>query len=72
MEEQAIVIYAGTRGYLDGVPVGDVGRYEAELLTHVRSSQASLLTKIREEAALTDDIENEIKSVLDSFTEKFA
>ncbi len=72
MEEQAVVIYAGTRGYLDGVAVSDVGRYEAELLTHIRSQHTSLLTKIREEAALTDAIEDEIKSVLEGFTEKFA
>ena len=72
MEEQAVVIYAGTRGYLDGVAVSDVGRYEAELLTHIRAQHTGLLTKIREEAALTDGIEDEIKSVLEAFTEKFA
>ena len=72
MEEQAVVIYAGTRGYLDNIDVADVGRYEAELLTHIRSQQSALLTKIREEAALTDDIENSIKAVLDEFTKSFA
>src|SRR5688572_7965804 len=32
MEEQVVSVYAGTRGYLDNVAVGDIGRFEAELL----------------------------------------
>ncbi|MEL7480470.1 MAG: F0F1 ATP synthase subunit alpha [Pseudomonadota bacterium] len=72
MEEQVIVIYAGTRGYLDEVAIDDVTRFEKELLMHLRSSRESLLTKIRTEKTLTDEIEGEIKSVLDEFTSKFA
>jgi F-type H+-transporting ATPase subunit alpha len=72
MEEQVIVIYAGTRGYLDKVDLKDVTRYEQELLAHVRGANKPLLDKIREEKALTDDIEAEIKKALDDFTSKFA
>ena len=72
MEEQVIVIYAGTRGYLDGVPINDVVRYEAELLKHVRGQKKELLAKIREEAALTEEIESGIKDTLDAFTKNFA
>ena len=72
MEEQVIVIYAGTRGYLDKVELKDVTRYEKELLAHVRGAKTDLLKKIRDEKALTDDIEAEIKKTLDDFTSKFA
>ncbi|HBQ47460.1 MAG TPA: F0F1 ATP synthase subunit alpha, partial [Hyphomonas atlantica] len=72
MEEQVIVIYAGTRGYLDKVDLKEVTRYEKELLAHIRGAKADLLKKIREEKALTDDIEAEIKKTLDDFTAKFA
>ena len=72
MEEQVIVIYAGTRGYLDGVPTDQVTRYEAELLTHIRGQKKDLLAKIRDEAKMTDEIEAGIKDTLDAFTEKFA
>ncbi|MEL7129033.1 MAG: F0F1 ATP synthase subunit alpha [Pseudomonadota bacterium] len=72
MEEQVVVIYAGTRGYLDGIDLDQVTRYERELLATLRSSHADLLTKIRTEKALTDDVEGGIKSVLDDFTGKFA
>ena len=72
MEEQVIVIYAGTRGYLDKVELRDVTRYEKELLAHVRGTKANLLKKIREEKAVSDDSEAEIKKTLDDFTSKFA
>ncbi|MEP0315869.1 MAG: F0F1 ATP synthase subunit alpha [Hyphomonas sp.] len=72
MEEQVVVIYAGTRGYLDKVDLKEVTRYEKELLAHIRGAKADLLKKIREEKALTDDIEAEIKKTLDDFTAKFA
>ena len=38
--EQVVVIYAGTHGYLDKLPVTDVGRFERGLLAHLRTSEA--------------------------------
>jgi len=67
-----VVIYAGTRGYLDGIELSDVTRYERELLASLRSSHGDLLTKIRDEKTLSEDIEAGIKSVLEDFTGKFA
>ncbi len=72
MEEQVVVIYAGTRGYLDKIALKDVTRYERELLAHLRSAKKDLLAKLREEKALTDAIEADIRSTLDAFTSKFA
>jgi F-type H+-transporting ATPase subunit alpha len=71
-EEQVVVIYAGTKGHLDAVPVGDVRRFEAELLDHVRHHEEGLLKEIRDTKDLSDDAEerlaNAIKAVLDQFT----
>ena len=72
MEEQVVVIYAGTRGYLDGVELSAVTRYERDLLASLRSNNADLLAKIRDEKKLSEDIEAGIKSVLEDFTSKFA
>ena len=70
-EEQAMVIYAGTRGYLDSVPVADVTRYEKELLSYLHSSKADLLAKIRKEKALTDEIQEMMDATLTEFTKNF-
>ena len=72
VEEQVCVIYAGTRGYLDSVPVKAVQKYEAELLAHLRADQSGLLNDIATGKKLTDEIENTLKSVLDTFTKNFA
>ena len=72
MEEQVVVIYAGTRGYLDGVELSAVTRYERDLLASLRSNNADLLAKIRDEKKLSEDIEAGIKAVLEDFTSKFA
>jgi F-type H+-transporting ATPase subunit alpha len=71
-EEQVVVIFAGTRGYLDGVPVNQVSAYEAELLTELRSAGASILAAIKEKKALNDDIEAQICAFLDGFTKGYS
>ncbi|HYD72483.1 MAG TPA: F0F1 ATP synthase subunit alpha, partial [Candidatus Binatia bacterium] len=48
VEEQIALIYAGTRGYLDKVPVDGVQRYEKELVAWLRAKKADILSAIRE------------------------
>ncbi|MEI6281180.1 MAG: F0F1 ATP synthase subunit alpha [Alphaproteobacteria bacterium] len=72
VEEQVCVIYAGTRGYLDRVPVNAVGRYEAGLLGLLRGKQKALLTAIRTKKALDDKLEGELKALLETYTAAFA
>jgi F-type H+/Na+-transporting ATPase subunit alpha len=69
VEEQVVAIYAGTKGWLDTVPVEDVTRFEAELLTDLRAKHAELLKEIRDTLALpdTDKLDAALKSFLDSF-----
>src|SRR5260221_4445811 len=72
VEEQVCVLYAGTRGYLDPIALGDVGRFEAELLTRLRGQHADLLDAIRTGKALNDELEAQLKSALDAFAATFA
>ncbi|MDP3490168.1 MAG: F0F1 ATP synthase subunit alpha, partial [Phenylobacterium sp.] len=71
VEEQVCVIYAGTRGYLDGIAVADVSRYEAELLSFLHGKHQDLLDGIRIKKDLKD-LEADLKSALDAFTKTFA
>ena len=72
VEEQVVSIYAGTRGYLDGIAVSDVGRFESELLARVHANHASLLDGIRTKKALTPELEAELKDILAAFAKTFA
>ncbi len=59
VEEQVVSIFAGTKGFLDDIPVSDVRRFETELLGYMRSRHASLLADLRSSAvpdALTDAV----------------
>jgi F-type H+-transporting ATPase subunit alpha len=72
MEEQVVSVYAGTRGYLDGIAVSDIGRFESELLARIKSSNPGLLEGIRTKKDLTAELETELKGVLEAFTKTFA
>ena len=54
VEEQVVSIFAGTNGYLDDIPVGDVRRFEAELLEAFRTRYRDLLDHIANEKSLPD------------------
>ncbi|MEL7048304.1 MAG: F0F1 ATP synthase subunit alpha [Pseudomonadota bacterium] len=70
--EQVIVIFAGTRGYLDDLPVSAVGPFEEKLLTMLRGEHASILEAIRAEKKLSDDSEKALVDVLDTFAKSFS
>jgi F-type H+-transporting ATPase subunit alpha len=72
VEEQVISIFLGTEGHLDSVPVEDVGRFEAELLDHVRASEGDILTQIRETGKLGDELSEKLVNVINQFKKGFA
>src|SRR4249920_3689915 len=69
VEEQVVVVFAGTKGYLDRLPVSEVKRFESELLDHMRSTQGALLSGMRNDAKA--DIPNELGDVIAEFMERF-
>ncbi len=72
VEEQVVVIYAGTRGYLDTVEVAKIARYQDELLAHMKSAHAAVLADIRTTKALSADTEGKLKAALEAFGKTFA
>src|SRR5271170_2185233 len=72
VEEQVCVLYAGTRGYLDPIALNAVGRFEAELLSRLRTHHRDLLDAIRTQKTLNDELEGKLKAALDQFAATFA
>ena len=71
--EIVCVIFAGTNGYLDKVPVKDVGRFEAGLLKHLRTNGKALLEDItKNDRKVAGDLEKAIRAELDAFAKDFA
>jgi F-type H+-transporting ATPase subunit alpha len=72
VEEQVVAIFAGTRGFLDGVSVNDVNRFETSMLGELRSTKPELLDTIRSEGALSETSEKALSEFLDGFAKTFA
>ena len=70
VEEQVVSIYAATNGYVDDIAVGDVRRFEAELISNFRSSHSDILTEIRDTKVLPD--ESRVRQAIESFKAVFA
>ncbi len=66
VEEQVVSIYAGTKGFIDDVPVADVVRFERELLEYVRTTHAGLLSEIKT-GGVPDDLANAITAFKETF-----
>jgi F-type H+-transporting ATPase subunit alpha len=69
VEEQVVVVFAGTKGYLDSLPVGDVKRFEKELLEHLRRSHSGLLADMRSNPK--NDVPAELADLIASFKADF-
>jgi F-type H+-transporting ATPase subunit alpha len=71
IEKQIVIIYAGTRGYLDDIPVKSVQKFERELYPFIETKYPQIFEKIREEKKLTDEIEELLKKALEEFKLQF-
>jgi F-type H+-transporting ATPase subunit alpha len=71
MEEQVAVIYAGTRGYLDALPVSAIRKFETDLLHTLRDQHKGILEDIRASKALSVDTEKKLTEVLNNFSKTF-
>ena len=69
--EQVIVIYAGTKGYLDKIDVKEVTSFEKNLVNYLRSEGKSLVDELTtNDQKIEGEIESKIKSLLDNFLNK--
>ncbi len=67
VSEQVLMIYAGTRGYLDDVPINDVQAWEGRFLQFIRDRKAEILSTILESGAMDEELEAEVVSAIEQF-----
>jgi proton translocating ATP synthase F1 alpha subunit len=68
VEQQVVVIYAATKGYLDKIAMNQIAAFEIGLLKTV---DAKLLQIIRDEKAISDSTEGQLKALCDAYTSQF-
>ena len=69
---QVCILYAVTKGYLDGIAVSDIRRYEDGLYPYLDKNHPALLQSIREKGILSDEAETYLKNALVAYGEIFS
>lgn len=72
VENQVIIIFAGSKGYLDDVPVSAVTKFEAELYPYIEARYPEIFEQIRTKKALDKDIEETLTKALNDFKATFS
>jgi len=70
-EEQVVSIFSGVNGYLDALPVSDVNKYEAQMLSAIRAQAPAILKSIRDEQKISDETKVALQKFLEEFSGSF-
>lgn len=71
MEDQVMLIFAGTQGQLDDLPVESLKRFEAEFLAFMRDKKADIKNEIKEKKVLDDSIKERLLAAIVEFKKTF-
>jgi len=71
IENQVMIIYSATKGYMDEIPIPHIQRYQNDLLQEVENMHPAILQSIRETKDLVKENTDKMDEILKSFTERF-
>lgn len=71
VEQQIVLIYAATNGYLDDIDVKHIARYEKDFLASITATGLDILRDVRMKKELTEDITKRLNAAIKAFTEQF-
>ena len=71
MEKQICILFAGTRGYLDTLPIDSLAEYEQQLYAYIEKNQPSIYDDLKEKKAIDAALEEKIRTTLQAFGESF-
>jgi F-type H+-transporting ATPase subunit alpha len=72
VEKQVAILYAGTNGLLDQVPVPDVRTFESEFHRFMESRYGNVLASIRDKKTIDDEVKGQLNAAIKEFNETFA
>jgi F-type H+-transporting ATPase subunit alpha len=72
VEEQVVSIFAGVRGFLDGIAVEDITRFEAGAIGELRAKHSDILDAIRSEEEISDATDKALSAFYEQFAKSFA
>jgi F-type H+-transporting ATPase subunit alpha len=72
VEEQVASLFIGVRGYLDGIDIADIGRFEQGALAELKEKHADLLAAIRDEGEISSGVDEKLSAAFDEYKRAFA
>ena len=72
VEKQTVIIYAGTKGFLDDIPVSAIGKFEAELYPFIEARFPEIFENIRDKKVVDKDTEDTLVKALNEFKATFS
>ena len=72
VEEQVLGLFAGVRGYLDGIEIGKIGAFERQMLSELHAREPGIVAAIRDDREIKPETEKKLVAFLDKFTKSFA
>ncbi|WP_299224716.1 F0F1 ATP synthase subunit alpha [uncultured Campylobacter sp.] len=72
VENQVVIIFAGSRGFLDDVPTSSIGKFEAELYPYIEAKYPEIFEEIRSKKTIEKDLEDNLIKALNDFKATFA
>jgi len=70
-QNQTMILFAGTQGYLDDLQVSDIRAFEVGLYKYFESAQTALLADLTKKKALDDDLRSRLHAAMKEYAEKF-
>jgi len=71
VEKQIMALYAGTRGFLDPIPVEKVSEYEQQMIAFIENKYPEILQEIKEKKEISDELDKKMEKALEEFAEVF-
>lgn len=72
VENQVVIIYAGTKGFLDDLPASAVGKFESELYPYIEARYPEIFEEIRTKKTIEKDLDENLANVLNEFKATFS
>jgi F-type H+-transporting ATPase subunit alpha len=71
LEKQVMILFAGTKGFLDKYPIDVVGKYEAGLYNFMEDRFPQIMKEIEEKREITDELDQKMRDALNAYDEEF-
>ncbi|MGB4984748.1 MAG: F0F1 ATP synthase subunit alpha [Erysipelotrichaceae bacterium] len=71
LADECLVLFSAKYKYLDNIPLKEVKRYERELINYINVNHKEIIDEINDKKILSDDLINQIKTVMSTFEKQF-